>query len=306
MNKKRIITAGHLWNDIDAYASAIAYQELCELLNIEAEVVLSGPMNESVTKSVKTIKADYKTELVGNPEDFEYVMVDLSDPGHFSKFVIEDRVIELYDHHWGFQDHWRQKLGDQAKIQVVGACATLIWEEFKQAGVQDKISKESALLLYTAIISNTLNLHADITQDSDRLAIKELHHYAQIPEKWIETYYEEASASVFSEPEKAMKNDTKILKGGDDEYGITQIELWESQPFINEHLGLIKKVLSSLNTQHTFFTSPNIAHNFNYIITEDEFVKNKLTERIQAEFNGEIGKTKRLWLRKEIIKALAE
>lgn len=303
--KQLIITSGNKYTDIDAYACAIAYKELCDLKNISALVVLPGPMNESVTASVRNIKAEFQTTLVGNPQDYGYVLVDISEPKHFSNFVIEENIVELYDHRWGFEKYWQEKLGEKAKINQVGACATLIWQEFWNAKVEEKISQESALLLYTAIISNTLNLNAQITHDLDRQAVKELHHYAQLPEKWVEQYYEEASSAVLSNPEKAMRNDTKILEAGGEKYGIIQTELWESESFIKTNYQLILTILKSLESPHTFLTAPNIAHDFNYLVTEDELVKTQLTNKIDAIFEGDIGKTKKLWLRKEIIKALS-
>ncbi len=41
------------------------------------------------------------------------------------------------------------------------------------------------------------------------------------------------------------------------------------------------------------------------IETADELVKTQLTNKIDATFEENIGKTKKLWLRKEIIKALS-
>ncbi len=38
--KQLIITSGNKYTDIDAYACAIAYKELCDLKNIPADVVL--------------------------------------------------------------------------------------------------------------------------------------------------------------------------------------------------------------------------------------------------------------------------
>jgi inorganic pyrophosphatase/exopolyphosphatase len=302
--KKVIITAGQLWNDIDAYACAIAYKELCDLKNIPAEVVLSGPLNESITKSVHDIKTEYKTELIGDPKDYDYVLVDISDPNHFASFVVPEQIYEIYDHRWGFEKYWQDRLGEKAKIDQVGSCTTLIWEEFKRSKLSEQISPASATLLYTGTISNTLNLNAQITDKRDRQALKELEPYAKLSENWVVNYYKELSESVLKYPEQAMRNDTKIITAEDEKYAIIQTELWENETFIQKNISLIKQILQTLPTPHAFLTSPNISQGFNYIITQDEYTKSKLSEKIKAKFDGDVGKTDKLWLRKEIMREL--
>ena len=58
-----------------------------------------------------------------------------------------------------------------AKIQIemVGSAATLIAEKFLHATTST--SPESAALLYSAIISNTINFQANVTTDRDIITI---------------------------------------------------------------------------------------------------------------------------------------
>ncbi len=58
------------------------------------------------------------------------------------------------------------------------------------------------------------------------------------------------------------------------------------------------------NNPYTFLTCPSISEGFNYSVAIDDSVKTVLTTVLDAEFDGNIGKTKKLWLRKEIMPLL--
>lgn len=299
-----VVTAGEDYNDIDAFACALAYKLLCDLKGLQCEVVLPGPLNESVSKSIRDWSFSYRTKLEGNPKDYKYIVVDISDPKHFAKFVVSENIQEVYDHRFGFETFWKEKLGENAKIEMVGACATLIWEEFKRDGLAFKINPTTANLLYTAILSNTLNLKASVTTDRDVAALNELKTYTQLPQEWDSIYFEEITEAVLKEPLKAMANDTKIVEINGIDYTIIQVELWNSKEFISSNLNLIRNLLAEQSNKHVFLTSPSISEGVNYLVTQDQDTKNSLQKTIDAKFDGDLGKTSKLWLRKEIMKAL--
>jgi len=89
-------------------------------------------------------------------------------------------------------------LTHSAFIEPVGACATLIWERFKKAGLQHSISNLSANLLYTAIFANTLSFKSHVATDRDKIASKELLKHIDLPGDWKPTYYAEV-AEKFNE-----------------------------------------------------------------------------------------------------------
>ncbi len=299
-----VITAGEKYNDIDALACAVAYKSMLDLQNIPAKIVFPGPLNESVTNSIKSWNFSINTALDGKPENFCYILMDVSWSDHFAKFVAPESVIAVYDHRRGFEDYWKERLGDKSHIELVGACATLIWEEFKKAGLDKKIDTVSANLLYTAILSNTLNLQAQITCDRDVRAIDELGGHTNLPKNWRQTYFDEVSRGIMADPLDAMTNDTKTLDLHGEQYIITQLELWDSHKFIETNYELIIKILNDRKIANTFLTSPSISQGFNYLVATNDDLKKKLAKSIDATFDGNIGKTKKLWLRKEIIPLL--
>ncbi|MBA8666964.1 hypothetical protein H1Q59_03540 [Holosporaceae bacterium 'Namur'] len=174
------------------------------------------------------------------------------------------------------------------------------------------ISSAGANLIYTAIISNTLNFRASITSERDIRAAKEIKQYITVPDIWIQQYYKETEQEILSEPKIAIANDTKSLVINNDDYLIAQLELWNAASFINRH-DILEIVLDGLDINELvhsnlnwFLTIASIEENKNYIITSSEFIKTKLKTHLGAVFTGYIGETKQLFLRKEILKKLDE
>lgn len=287
-----VVTSGQKYTDVDGLACALAYKEI----DPDILVVLPGPLNSSVPPSIKKWPYNFSAEVP--PGKHQYVVVDISEPDYIAGFAKEEQIIKVYDHRFGFEDYWQKKLGQNAKIEMVGACATLIWEEIKKN--KKNIDHINANLLYTAIISNTLNFKASVATPRDKKAIEEIRPFTSLSLDWIEKYYQEVEKSIYQDPIKAILGDTK----GNAKLLIGQIELWDSRNFINKYLKEIETAMESYGRQDWFFTSPSISEGKNYLYTKNEEIKRKLKEIIGATFKGNLGTTKKLWLRKEILKKL--
>ena len=304
--KNIIVTSGFKYTDIDVLACAVSYNELLTKEGKNSSAVISNIFNKSVTKVVKSWPYKFETKLSNNNNSF--VIVDISNPDHIADFVEQEKIVEIYDHHFGFENYWKEKLGVNAKIEKVGACATLIWEEYKNRNLSKSVSIVNANLLYTAIVSNTLSLKASVTSQRDVDALNELKEIVDLPDNWIEIYFRDQEKAVLLNPVKEIINDTHIenFPNSTETLIIGQVELWDSRIFINKHLNDIKKAMNGFNTTNWFLTSPSIGEGINYIYTEDDNIKELLQEKIEAKFEGNFGKTDKLWLRKEIKKKIYE
>ena len=301
---KIVITAGQNFIDIDILACAIAYNELLIKEGKDSVAILPGELNKSVTDTIKKWEPPYLKKC--SYTDPNFVVVDISQPEHLANFVKVEKISELFDHHFGFEKVWHQLTKGRIVIEAVGACATLIWEQFKKRNQSEKISTLSANLLCYAIVSNTLNFKAFVTDERDRAAFKEILQYAKLPTNWIESYFKEQEKLVFLNPEKEIINDTQVEKfpKSEEKLIIGQIELWDSRKFIDEHKIDIRKALESFGAQNWFLTSPSISEGKNYIYTESKKVQNLLTKYLDLEFNDNLATTRKLYLRKEIKKIL--
>lgn len=300
-----IVTAGQKYNDIDALACAIAYQELLTLQGTPAQAVLSGPLNNSVTALVRQNKLNYTAEYLPSPDD-TFVLVDISNPEYVSNFVNIDQVVRVFDHHYGHEEFWKNKIGDNSKIEMIGAAATLIFEEFQNSGLLSKISKESANLLSFAIVSNTLNFTIDITDQRDKNALEELSKYTNLPEDWIAQYFTEQSQETFKNPKAVLQNDTKTeqIHGLDKPLVIGQLELWDGSGFLEQHKATLRSAMKEFNNPNWLVTIPSISEKRNYIYCENEELQSILFQVFNITFSDNVGTTSRIMLRKQILKAL--
>lgn len=294
-----VVTTGKRFCDIDALACVIAYREIP---SPPAIPVIVGPLNHSVSREIRQWKIDYQTEI--KDQGFDYVIVDVSETEQLPSFVKREKIIEIYDHHFGFEKPWREKLGLKAKIEEIGACATLIWEEFKARKPKLQISPLAANLLYTAIVSNTLNFQASITTPRDKQAFEELKAFIRLPENWISLYYLDQEKEVYRKPETVLKNDTKIqtIKGMKCAFG--QLELWNSRDFLKENANRVEAILKEYGAEVWLLSSPCISEGRNYIFTKSSMLKNQLLRTLPISFEGNIGVTKKLYLRKEILQKI--
>lgn len=298
------VTASKYTNDIDALACVIAYTELLNLQGKDATGYIVEEPNSSITKEIKTW--GYKYEEKPNGPDISYVIVDASYPEQFPDFVKTEKIVEIYDHHSGFEKYWKEQIGDKAKIELIGSCATLIWEEYKKHGFTEKVSQTSAKLLYAAIVSNTLNFKAKITSPRDVEAFKEISAIVDLPKTWIEKYFVDQEDAVYKNPREAIINDIKIIEFPNLKMKITigQMELWDARKFVADYKPLIKEVLNEFDHNQWFFNSPCISKGRNYIYSENEEVKKMLENLLDIKFKDGVAETKDLTLRKEIVKEL--
>ena len=192
--KTKVITTGYKYTDIDAFASGLALAQGLKLRGQKAMVVFPGPLNHSVSATIRNWNFEYETKPP--VEIGEVVLVDVSKTDSLPDFVNYHNVVKIYDHHFGFEDYWKEKLGDNAKIEPLGAIATMIWEEIKNIPDISKIEKKYFNALYTAVVSNTLNFKAELTTDRDKKAFRELKDFVDLPKIGSKVIFMNKSARV--------------------------------------------------------------------------------------------------------------
>ena len=293
-----IITVGKSYIDIDGYASAIAYRELLNLKGIEAKFVSDAILNYSITKSL--IDIPYNIDKCEINNDDSFIILDLSNKDYFPEFVNEDNIIEIIDHHPGFEEYWKNKLGDKSIIEQIGSVATIIVEKYEQLNLLDKMNKDIAKLLMSAILDNTLNFTASITNDRDRIAYHKLEEIVK-DYNYAEKYFREVQESIEKDLEKSIKNDIKI--GHISEYipdVFGQLTIWDSEKLLM-NLELLKNILNSYNPKW-IMNLISLKDNTSYIICSDNDVKMKIERFLNCSSYGEILVVKPAMLRKEIMK----
>ncbi len=301
--KNIIVTAGAEAADIDVFACAVAYAELLKLEGKNARAVIAGSFTMSVTPSILAWGAVFeKGNIVTDMDDF--VLVDISDYSHFPNFVDLNKVIELYDHRHGFEDFRKEKLGSESHIEMVGACGTLIWDEFKKRNQDSDISIISAKLLLASIVSNTLNFKGPVTTDRDIKAFNELSEITGLDSEWISHYFNEQEKVLLEDFKTYLKTDTKKFKMPFGDFIIAQIELWDAATTLESKQYDIENVMQEYQEIPWILNIPNISKGFNYIYSSSEKAHEIIREKLGLVFVDNIAKTEKLMMRKEIMKIL--
>jgi len=304
-----IITAGSRYVDIDVLASGIAYKQLLNLQRQESTLCLSGPFNATIPREMRLYGETevYCKEPAIEDEDV-FVIVDVSNPHYFSSFVNLNQVIAVFDHHFGFEKYWHARLHEMAKIEAVGACATLIWEAYVQAEQLDKMPQMTAKLLYLAIISNTLNFRAHVTHQRDRNAAVDL--LARLPAEhdYVSEYYREIESSISNDLAMTIKSDTKevLIQNPNLTFQFSQIELWDSEKFLKKHSAeKIRSLMSSMFPDKSWLLSlVSVKAGYNYLLSNSSTIIEKISKVIASKNNALVMQTERLWLRKEILRLI--
>ena len=156
-----IVTAGNFFTDIDAYASVVAYTQLEVLSGVEAEAVLVGSLNVSVPPFLRLEQSDYSVDYEPRQND-RFVVLDVSDPENIAKFVDFNRIESIIDHHFGYEDYWKER-GVVTVVEPIGAACTQIFERWEGALRLNEMPQRTATLLAAGILDNTLNFSSNTT-----------------------------------------------------------------------------------------------------------------------------------------------
>lgn len=302
---KTIVTAGAKGADIDVFACAIAYAELLRLEGHEAIPVIAGSFTSSVTPSILKCDAEYKTEYESDGIE-SFVLVDISDPDHFPTFVSHDRISEVYDHRYGHEDYWQERLKENSHIEMVGSCGTLIWEQFKKRGKEKDISMTSAKLLLASIVSNNLAFRSPLTTERDKSARADLSAMTGLGDEWIAEYFIEQEKILLDDFERYVRADTKVFKIAEGNFAIGQIEMWDATDLLNTKRAELDAIMAELEPTPWIVNILNISKGFNFVYSKSPRGKELFEQKVNFKFDGDIAKTDDLLMRKYLMKFLRD
>lgn len=301
VTKKFIVTGGKAYADIDVLACISAYAQLLNLNSVQARGVITCPWNLTIPPTIRKWPIDVDNIFVGLSEQCSFILVDISDPKFVEEFVLIENVVEVYDHHYGNEIFWQKKIPNGTHIEKIGACATLIWEKFKEYGLHACISKTNANLLYTAIFANTLNFKSATTSKRDLIASEELSAIITLPEDWKNSYYQEIEDGFGKDLSTHIKNDTKIVNLEGSSFYFGQIEVWNATSIVNNFLSKF----NPHSSEEWFINIASIEEGKSYIYSNSRRLSDKLSRAIEIQcINPYFQVTPRLWLRKELLREL--
>ncbi len=297
-----LIAGGEEYIDIDSYACLIALAELFALERRAVSALVPDTINYSVPHSLVVSNEHIVTQCPG--ESYEAYVVDLSNPDDMASCVDRKKIVGIFDHHHGFEEYWQDRLGERAVIEMIGAAATLIWEEWGRRELKSDILPATARLLAFAIASNTGNFGISITSSRDRDAFAELSVIAVEREGWTEALFREVDRQALADIHTTLRLDTKIAEYPNmGAVSAGQLELWDGASFFQRHMSVVDEVLDTFGAPRWFMSVPCLSEQRNYLYTKDRELQELLSRFTNAVFDEHgLAVTDRLIYRKELYK----
>ena len=292
-----VLTVGKSYVDIDGYASCLAYRELLKIKGIESKFVTHASLNYSITKSLMNLPYSIDNYKV-NEED-EFIILDLSNKDFFPDFVRKEKIIELIDHHPGFEKYWNDKLNENSIIEQIGSVATIIVEKYEQSSLIEKMDKSIAKLLMAAILDNTLNFTAKITNDRDIKAYCKLQSITGELD-FANEYFNECQNTILGNLQESIINDLKYQKTNNylpDTFG--QLTIWDING-LQSKMDKVKQIMYD-KSEKWIINIICLKDNTSYVIYSDNKVRNRFNELFNCYYNDELLILKPAKLRKEIM-----
>lgn len=298
----RIVTS-YYEPDLDAVSSSYAYSEYLNKRNRKSDYFIYG----TPKKEVQIVTEMFNITLSGSSNiktNQDVIILDTNNYEEF-KFINRENIIEIIDHH---KKTATTEMFPNAKIRIeqVGAVATLIAEKFKNYELIP--SRESAILLYYGIISNTINLNASTTTEKDIEMTK-----------WLESLYKEISKEKISEifTKKSQIEEQNLRREMEAEIAfdynnskmtIGQLEVANVEDFLVKNKYKINRILETIRIEkqieYIFINCVDILNGFNIILTLDDKTTKILEKTFNLSFENNFAKTPHLILRKELIEVL--
>jgi len=154
-----------------------------------------------------------------NLQKKQLILVDHNEKSQAVDGLDEAEVLEIIDH------HRIGALETEGPVYFrnvpVGCTSTIIWQMYRENGVE--IEKNTAGLMLSAILSDTLMFQSPTCTSVDQRAAEELARLAGVElERYAEAMFDYGSDITGKTPEELLTTDFKIFSGGELRFGISQ------------------------------------------------------------------------------------
>lgn len=172
----KILVFGHKSPDTDTICSSLVMEKYCKNCGLDAEAVRLGNLNKE-TKYVFNFLGIDPQRMIEKVEDGqEVVLVDHNEFSQSANNIENARVVRVVDHHRICNFETAEPLYYTA--EPVGCTSTILFKMFKQANME--IERKEAVLMLSAIVSDTLLFKSPTCTLEDKVAAEELAKIANI------------------------------------------------------------------------------------------------------------------------------
>ena len=279
-----ILVFGHKNPDTDTICSAIAYAELKNKLGKDVKAARLGEINEETKYALNYFKVE-KPELVENVAGKEIILVDHNERTQTAEGFEEAKVLELIDHHRISNFNVDDPL--YARLEPVGCTATIILKLFKENNLVP--SKETAGIMLSAIISDTLLFKSPTCTECDVKAGKELAEIAGVNTDEYGLEMLKAGTALGDKSEAELLNmDMKIFEIDGAKIGVAQVNTVNESEVLERKeklLAEIDNIIAKEGLKFFMFAITNILSNDSVALVsgdENDIIEKAFGEKVDS------------------------
>ena len=180
--ENKILIFGHKNPDTDTICSSMVKQILNEKDGkTNTQAVRLGNVNKETQYVLDYLKIEAPELIEGVKKGQEVILIDHNEFSQSADGIEKAKIIGVIDHHRIANFQTTEPLYYTAR--PYGCTSTILFKDFKQKGIE--IEKTEAILMASAIISDTLLFKSPTTTSHDKEALKELAKIANID---LDTY----------------------------------------------------------------------------------------------------------------------
>lgn len=161
---------GHKSPDTDAITAALVYANLKRELGMDVEPARLGEVSKETQYALDYFEAEAPSFIETVPENRDVILVDHNEFQQSVDNIQDVRITEVIDHHRVANFETKEPLF--FRLEPVGCTATILKKMYEENNVS--ISKQTAGLLLSAIISDSLLFKSPTCTQEDADAAKEL------------------------------------------------------------------------------------------------------------------------------------
>ncbi len=303
---KEVLITCYVNPDLDGYAGVFAYSELLKKKGLKVMPRIVGEPHDEVKYILKRFSLP-EIEMISDDSSFDKViLVDASDINGLAGKISPEKVVEIIDHRK--INEADKFVNARVQIELVGAVATLIAEKFEQESIE--ISSTAALLLYSAIISNTLNFKCGVTTERDKEMALWLRKFIKIPDNYWRELFLAKSDLAGDKLASRIDGDFAWFELGGQKIGVAQLEIIGAEDLVKnrgeEVINILNRIKRELNLDLIFLNLIELEKEKNYFVTDDKKVKIILEKVLRLNFNGIFALRDNLIMRKQIVPLIKE
>ena len=297
---EKYIVTSYEHPDLDGISSMYAYSEYLNKTGKESRYYVRENIKTEphIVCGMFGIELDSVNEI---EKDANIVLVDSNNP-KLVPFVDVSRIVEVIDHH-----RLREKLSENVILEneEIGAAATLVADRFRKNNIP--ISRNSAILLYYGIMSNSFALKSSNTSQRDIEVAKWLEEQCnEISKEKIKEIFR--AKSIFKAPLKDEVEAVIPLKCGDIRMTVGQLEIVDAEKFIADNKKELMEVCNYLIDRFKYdcliINIIDTIGGYSILFSPNENTDKFIKDKFGYEIKNNIYVNSKLVQRKEIIKSL--